>query len=240
MILEVRNLVVHYGGVEALKGVSVDVNEREAVAVIGANGAGKSTMLNAISGFAPIMSGEIRFKGESIVKKGMGRIFKKGIVQIAEGRATLSTLSVLENLELGAYHRKDSDQIRKDIGKFFEIFPILKERQYFLAGNLSGGEQQMLAFARALMAQPKLLMMDEPSMGLAPLVVKEIFRIIKSLNSEGTTILLVEQNARMALKTVSRVFVLENGKIAFHGKSCELLNSEKIVSSYLGKSANPN
>ncbi len=232
--MEVRNLVVHYGGVEALKGVSLDVNEREAVAVVGANGAGKSTMLNAISGFAPIIRGEICFKGESIVEKGVGRIFRKGIVQIAEGRATLSTLSVLENLELGAYHRKDKGQIKKDIEKFFEIFSILGERRYFQAGNLSGGEQQMLAFARALMAQPKLLMMDEPSMGLAPLVVKEIFRIIKSLNSEGTTILLVEQNARMALKTVERVFVLENGQIAFHGKSSELLNSKKVVSAYLG------
>jgi branched-chain amino acid transport system ATP-binding protein len=216
-LLNLEDLNVHYGAIWALKGVNLTVGEGEIVSLIGANGAGKSTTLRAISGVVKASSGGISFQGEDITKVPAHDIVKKGIAQVPEGRRVFANLSVLENLELGAYIRRDTKGIKRDLDDVLERFPRLKERIGQVAGTLSGGEQQMLAIGRALMTRPKLMLLDEPSMGLAPLLVKEIFSIIREINEEGTTILLVEQNARMALQVASRAYVLETGRIVLDG-----------------------
>lgn len=233
-LLELDNLNVHYGAIWALKGINLTVGEGEIVSLIGANGAGKSTTLRAISGIVKASSGGIFFQGEDITKVPAHDIVKKGIAQVPEGRRVFANLSVLENLELGAYIRKDTKGIKQDLEDVLERFPRLKERIGQVAGTLSGGEQQMLAIGRALMTRPKLMLLDEPSMGLAPLLVKEIFSIISEINQEGTTILLVEQNARMALQVAHRAYVLETGRIALDGPARELAKHEDVKKAYLG------
>ncbi len=233
-MLEIQDLHVHYGVIEALKGVSLEVRQGEIVSLIGANGAGKTTLLHAISGIVNKTSGEIRFMDESIFKSNPKNIVASGLVQVPEGRRIFTGLSVYENLMMGAFLRKDKDGIQKDLNRCYELFPRLKERKDQDASTLSGGEQQMLAMARALMAQPKLLLLDEPSMGLAPILVKEIFSIIEEINKQGTTVLLIEQNAKMALSIADRAYVIETGKIVLEGSGKELLKSEDVQKAYLG------
>ena len=234
MMLQVKELSVHYGVIQALKQVSLEVNEGEIVALIGANGAGKTTLLHAISGLVKKSEGDILFLGNSLNKATARGIVSDGITQVPEGRRIFPDMSVTENLLMGAYLRKDKKGIEEDMKMVFERFPRLEERKKQLAGTLSGGEQQMLAMGRALMARPKLLLLDEPSMGLSPLLVKEIFSIITDINSQGTTILLVEQNARMALQVANRAYVMENGKIVLSGTGDELAASDEIKKAYLG------
>ena len=233
-MLEIQDLHVHYGVIEALKGVSLEVRQGEIVSLIGANGAGKTTLLHAISGIVNKTSGEIRFMDESIFKSNPKNIVASVLVQVPEGRRIFTGLSVYENLMMGAFLRKDKDGIQKDLNRCYELFPRLKERKDQDASTLSGGEQQMLAMARALMAQPKLLLLDEPSMGLAPILVKEIFSIIEEINKQGTTVLLIEQNAKMALSIADRAYVIETGKIVLEGSGKELLKSEDVQKAYLG------
>jgi branched-chain amino acid transport system ATP-binding protein len=233
-ILTINNLVVNYGGIEAVKGISLHVEQGKIVTLIGANGAGKSTTLRSIAGIVKPKSAEIIFNGENITGKSPDHIVSKGITLVPEGRRVFPNLSVVENLKIGAYLRKDS--IQKDVDHVYELFPRLKERSWQSAGTLSGGEQQMLAVARALMSRPKLMMMDEPSLGLAPLVVQGIFDIIKTINDEGITVLLIEQNANMALKAADWGYVLETGNIALEGTGAELLANESVKEAYLGKS----
>ena len=234
-ILEIRDLVVSYGGIEAVKGISLDVEQGKIVTLIGANGAGKSTTLKAISGIVKPKSASIKFNGEELVGKSPDYIVSKGITLVPEGRRVFPNLTVLENLKIGAYLRKDKEKIKADIHHVYELFPRLKEREWQLAGTLSGGEQQMLAVGRALMSNPKLIMMDEPSLGLAPLVVKGIFDIIETVNADGITVLLNEQNANMALKAADKGYVLETGSITMEGTGAELLENEEIKEAYLGK-----
>ncbi len=233
-MLKIDNINVYYGAIHALKGVSVEVNEGEIVTLIGANGAGKSTILRTISGLLKPKTGQITFLGENIAGIAAQDIVKKGISQVPEGRRVFANMSVLENLELGAYIRKDSKEIKEDLDKVFSRFPRLGERRTQMAGTLSGGEQQMLAMGRALMSRPRLMLLDEPSMGLAPLLVKEIFSIIQEINATGTTILLVEQNAHMALSIANRAYVLETGRITLAGDAKELAASEAVRKAYLG------
>ena len=223
-MLNIRDLVVAYGGIEALKGISIDVPDGKIVTLIGANGAGKSTLLRTIIGLVKAQNGSVEYNGEKLNGLNSQRIVSKGI-----------NLTVLENLRIGAYMRKDEDGIAADIRKIYDIFPRLEERHWQMAGTLSGGEQQMLALGRALMCRPKLIMMDEPSLGLAPLVIKEIFNIIRRINESGTTVLLVEQNANMALKVAHHAYVLETGRIKMEGSGKELLEDEEIKEAYLGK-----
>lgn len=234
-MLKVDNIHTFYGQIEALKGISVEVTEGEIVTLIGANGAGKSTTLKTISGQLSPKEGSITFNGEEIVGKAAHAVTAKGIIQVPEGRRIFPRMSVLENLEMGAYLRKDKQGVVDDMDKAFELFPRLKERRTQKGGTLSGGEQQMLAMARGLMASPKLLMLDEPSMGLAPVIVDVIFDTIKRLNSEGITILLVEQNAAMALQTAHRGYVLETGSVVLEGPGKELLANEQVRKTYLGE-----
>ncbi|MGI6413449.1 MAG: ABC transporter ATP-binding protein [Syntrophomonadaceae bacterium] len=233
-MLKVKNIDVYYGAIHALKQLSLEIEQGSIVTLIGANGAGKTTTLKTISGLLRPKRGEVIFKGEEISKLPPEKVVEKGISQVPEGRRVFSSLTVLENLELGAYLRKDKKGIAEDMENVFFRFPRLKERRKQLAGTLSGGEQQMLAIGRALMARPELLLMDEPSMGLAPLLVKEIFEIIKDINKKGTTILLVEQNANIALSIADKAYVLETGEIALQGPARELINSEKVKQAYLG------
>ncbi len=233
-MLEVRDLNVYFGVIHALKGISLSVNEGEIVTLIGANGAGKTTSLRAISGLIKARSGDIRLNGQSIINMSAKDRVKNGIVHVPEGRHVFTEMTVLENLELGAYLRRDKAGIAQDIKQVYKHFPILHERRKQAAGTLSGGEQQMLAIGRALMSKPKILFLDEPSMGLAPLLVQEIFSIIKMINEAGTTILLVEQNANMALQIANRAYVLENGSIRVSGSGQELLKSDAIKKAYLG------
>ncbi|MFJ8237443.1 ABC transporter ATP-binding protein [Ureibacillus sp. NPDC094379] len=233
-MLKVNNIDVFYGNIHALKDVSLEVNEGEIVTLIGANGAGKSTLLKTLSGLLKPKNGDILYLTQSIAGKQAQTIVKSGISHVPEGRRVFANMSVEENLELGAYLRSDRDGIKKDIDYIYELFPRLEERKKQLSGTLSGGEQQMLAMGRALMAKPKLLLMDEPSMGLAPLVVKKIFEIIKTVNEQGTTVLLVEQNANMALSIANRAYVLETGKIVLSGTAKELQESEQVKAAYLG------
>ena len=234
-MLKVSNLNVFYGAIHALKDISLEVAEGEIVTLIGANGAGKTSTLHAISALIPAKSGEIFYRGSSLKGVATYKLLEKGIAHVPEGRRIFANLTVMENLELGAYNRKDKDGIKKDYDMIFEKFPRLKERTWQLAGTLSGGEQQMLATGRALMGRPKLILMDEPSMGLAPLLVREIFEIIKEINKAGTTVLLVEQNAHMALSIAHKAYVLETGKIVLHGTPQDLLKDEKIRNAYLGE-----
>jgi branched-chain amino acid transport system ATP-binding protein len=233
-VLELKDIYTNYDHIQALKGISLTVREGEIVALIGANGAGKSTTLNTISGIVKAAKGTVLYNDKNITKSSTHSIVKGGIVQVPEGRAILTTLKVIENLELGAFIRKDSHQIKSDIESVFSRFPILEKRANQLAGTLSGGEQQMLAIGRALMAKPKILLLDEPSMGLAPLVVKGIFGIIREINKEGTSILIVEQNARMALQISNRGYVLETGRIVLEDSSASLLTNKKVIEAYLG------
>lgn len=233
-LLEVQDIHVYYGAIHALKGVSLSVGQGQVVALIGANGAGKSTTLRTISGLLHPKIGHINFDGEAIDKKNVQDIVYLGISQVPEGRRVFAPLTVLENLELGAFIRKDKDGITKDMEAVFERFPRLYERKKQLAGTLSGGEQQMLAMGRALMSRPRLLLLDEPSMGLSPLFVQEIFDIIRHINEQGTTILLVEQNAHMALSVADYAYVLETGKVSLEGTGQELASSEEVRAAYLG------
>ncbi len=233
-MLKVNDINVYYGAIHALKGVSINVEQGNIITLIGANGAGKTTTLKTISGLLRPKSGSILFKGQEITKTPPEKIVGLGISQVPEGRRVFSTMSVQENLEMGAFLRKDKKGIQEDFEVIFTRFPRLKERRKQLAGTLSGGEQQMLAMGRALMARPELLLMDEPSMGLAPLLVKEIFEIIIDINKRGTTILLVEQNAHMALSIAHQAYVLETGKIVLAGTAQELMNSEEVKKAYLG------
>ncbi|WHY86259.1 ABC transporter ATP-binding protein [Neobacillus novalis] len=233
-MLKINDINVYYGNIHALKGVSLDIKQGEIVTLIGANGAGKSTLLKTISGLLKPKNGEILLEGEHLAGKVPQLVVKRGISQVPEGRRVFANMSVEENLELGAYLRKDKRGIREDFEKVFQLFPRLQERRKQLSGTLSGGEQQMLAMGRALMAKPRLLLLDEPSMGLAPLLVKTIFRIIEEINQTGTTILLVEQNANMALSIADRAYVIETGKIVASGTSEELSQSDQIRAAYLG------
>jgi branched-chain amino acid transport system ATP-binding protein len=232
-MLEVRGLATSYGNIKAMKGIDLDVAEGAIVCILGANGAGKTTLMKTVSGLLKPAAGRITFRKEDITGLAPDQIVRKGIVLVPEGRAILSRMTVLENLEMGAYHRKDNG-IRKDLDAVMERFPILKARKEQRGGSLSGGEQQMLAIARALLSRPRLLLLDEPSLGLAPLVVADIFRILREINADGTTVLLVEQNVKQALKVSRFAYVLETGKIVHSGPAAELRNDPKIMESYLG------
>lgn len=233
-ILHVTDLAVSYGQVAAVKGIDLVLHEGEITALVGANGAGKSTALLAISGLLKAHRGSVQFDGINLCTLAPHQIVQRGVVQVAEGRAILTTLTVAENLALGSYARLDRRDLAKDLAWVYTLFPVLKERASGLAGNLSGGEQQMLAIGRALMAKPKVLLLDEPSMGLAPLMVQEIFRILKQINATGLTILLVEQNVRQALKIAQHGYVLENGKIVLADTGARLLTEPKVIQAYLG------
>ena len=234
-MLKIENLHVAYGGIQALRGISLEVPDGKIVTLIGANGAGKSTTLRTISGLVKAASGSITWNGEELLGKPIDKIIGSGIAMSPEGRRVFPDMTVLENLKIGAYLRKDKAEIQKDIQWVYSLFPRLEERSWQLAGTLSGGEQQMLAVGRALMSRPKLMMLDEPSLGLAPLVVQDIFSIIREINRQGVTVLLIEQNANMALKIADYGYVLETGTITMTGTGAELLANEKVREAYLGK-----
>lgn len=233
-MLKVEQINVAYGAIHALHDVSFHVNAGEIVSLIGANGAGKTSILNALSGLVPLTSGSISFLDHEVQKVPAHQLVAQGLVHVPEGRRVFARMSVMENLEMGAYLQKGKDEVRDDMEKVFQHFPRLKERRRQLAGTLSGGEQQMLAIGRALMSKPKLMMMDEPSMGLSPILVQEIFAIINEINAEGTTVLLVEQNAQMALSTANRAYVLETGRIVKEGLAHDLLQDDDVRRAYLG------
>ena len=235
MKLEIRDLCVSYGGIRALKGVSLSVDEGQIVTLIGANGAGKSTTLRAISGLQKVQSGSILYGGEELTSLPAKEIVRRGIIHVPEGRRVFPDMTVAENLKIGAFLRTDQAAIAQDLDYVYSLFPRLKERNWQLAGTLSGGEQQMLAVGRALMSRPKVLMMDEPSLGLAPLIVKDIFSIIRRVNRDGITVLLIEQNANAALRIADYGYVLETGTIALSGTGEELLKNESVREAYLGK-----
>jgi branched-chain amino acid transport system ATP-binding protein len=234
-MLEIRDLEVYYGMIQAIKGISFDVNEGEVIALIGANGAGKTTTLHTITGLLPAKAGTITFEGQDITKVPGYKIVSKGMAHVPEGRRVFAQLSVLQNLRMGAYTRKDKNEIEETLKTVYKRFPRLEERQNQMAGTLSGGEQQMLAMGRALMSHPKIILMDEPSMGLSPIFVNEIFDIIKSVSAGGTTVLLVEQNAKKALSIADRAYVLETGRIVLEGNAKDLLNDDSIKKAYLGE-----
>ena len=234
-MLKIENLHVNYGGIQALRGISMEVPDGKIVTLIGANGAGKSTTLRTITGLVKAASGSIQLDGEELLGKPIDKIVTTGIAMSPEGRRVFPDMTVLENLKIGAYLRKDKAEIEKDIQWVYSLFPRLEERSWQLAGTLSGGEQQMLAVGRALMSRPKILLLDEPSLGLAPLVVQDIFTIIKEINRQGVTVLLIEQNANMALKIADLAYVLETGKITMSGTGAEVLANDKVKEAYLGK-----
>jgi len=234
-MLKIKDLHVSYGGIRALRGVDLEVPDGKIVTLIGANGAGKSTLLRTISGLVKADSGSITYDDTELLGKPINKVLELGVAQVPEGRRVFADMTVLENLKIGAYLRKDKDEIEKDIQWVYSLFPRLEERHWQLAGTLSGGEQQMLAVGRALMSRPKVLMMDEPSLGLAPLVVQGIFEIIRTINQQGVTVLLIEQNANMALKVADIAYVLETGEITKSGTGAELLADESIKEAYLGK-----
>lgn len=234
-MLELQNLNVFYGAIHALRNINLKINQGEIVTLIGANGAGKTTTLRTISGLEKAKSGKILYNGKVLNISSASDIVKLGISHVPEGRRVFSTMSIFENLEMGAFTRNDKSQVKKDLEQVFSLFPRLLERKNQFAGTLSGGEQQMLAIGRALLSRPKLLLLDEPSMGLAPIIVKEIFSILKNINKNGTTILLVEQNANMALQCANRAYIIKNGEIDLEGNSQALLNNENVKNAYLGK-----
>jgi branched-chain amino acid transport system ATP-binding protein len=236
-LLQLKHLRVAYGGIQAVKGIDLEVAEGELVCLIGANGAGKTTTLKGITGLQPVKSGTIRYAGEDITGRPAFELVRKGLSMVPEGRGVFGALTIEENLAMGAYARKDRAGIRADIERVFELFPRLKERSKQTAGTLSGGEQQMLAMARALMSRPKLLLLDEPSMGLAPLMVQKVFETVLRISSEGVTILLIEQNAKLALEVASRGYVMESGEITLHGEAKKLLSDPKVRAAYLGEAA---
>jgi len=235
ILLEVKGLKVAYGGIQAVKGVSFEVRQGELVSLIGANGAGKTTTLKAITGLQPVADGDILFMGQSLKGQGAWDLVKQGLVMVPEGRGTFTRMTITENLQMGAYIRNDKAQILVDIDKVFTIFPRLKERKDQLAGTMSGGEQQMLAMGRALMAQPKVLLLDEPSMGLSPIMVDKIFEVVNDIHKQGVTVLLVEQNASRALAIANRGYVMESGLITMTGEGKTLLNDPKVRAAYLGE-----
>ncbi len=235
ILLKVSRLKVAYGGIQAVKGVSFEVKAGELVSLIGANGAGKSTTLKAITGLQPVADGEIEYLGQSIKGQGAWDLVKQGLVMVPEGRGTFTRMTITENLQMGAYIRNDTREIEADIDKVFGIFPRLKERRSQLAGTMSGGEQQMLAMGRALMARPKVLLLDEPSMGLSPIMVDKIFEVIGDIYAQGVTILLVEQNASRALQIANRGYVMESGEVTMTGEGRTLLNDPKVRAAYLGE-----
>lgn len=234
-MLEIKDLEVYYGMIQAIKGVSFEVNQGEVIALIGANGAGKTTILHTITGLLAPKKGSVVFEGKEVTKIPAHKIVSLGMAHVPEGRRVFADLTVYENLKMGAYTRKDKEEIEKSLDRVYERFPRLKERKNQLAGTLSGGEQQMLAMGRALMSQPKIILMDEPSMGLSPIMVNEIFNIIRDVSKSGTTVLLVEQNAKKALSIADRAYVLETGKIVLEGKAEELLNDDSVKKAYLGE-----
>ena len=233
-LLKVSGLKVAYGGIQAVKGIDFEVREGELVSLIGANGAGKTTTLKAITGLQPVAAGDIEFLGKSIKGQGAWDLARQGLVMIPEGRGTFTRMTIVENLQMGAYVRQD-DEIEADIEKVFGIFPRLKERAHQLAGTMSGGEQQMLAMGRALMARPKVLLLDEPSMGLSPIMVDKIFEVVQTIHAQGTTMLLVEQNASRALALADRGYVLDSGEVSMTGPAQELLSDPKVRAAYLGE-----
>ncbi|KFJ00562.1 MAG: ABC transporter ATP-binding protein [Bifidobacterium thermacidophilum] len=233
-MLDIKNLSVSYGAIDAVKDISLHVDDGEIVSLIGANGAGKTTTLHTITGLVPAKSGSIMFNGQDLLKTKANRIVTLGMAHVPEGRHVFTRMSVQENLEMGAYSLKDTSHVAEDLDKVYTYFPRLKERRRQLAGTLSGGEQQMVAMGRAMMSRPNTILMDEPSMGLSPKLVKEIFRIIEKLHDEGITVLLVEQNAKMALSIADRAYVLETGRITMEGKASDLLHDEKVRKAYLG------
>jgi branched-chain amino acid transport system ATP-binding protein len=235
MLLKIKDLWCHYGGAEILKGINLEIEEGSVITIIGSNGAGKTTILRTISGLKTPSDGEILFQGERIDRKLPQDIVKLGIVHVPEGRALFPYMTVLENLKLGAFLKKEQEQVESELEKVFEHFPILKERKRQQARTLSGGEQQMLAIGRALMCQPRLLLMDEPSLGLSPMNVREIGKIVRDINRRGISVILVEQNARLALGLAKRGYVLETGSIVLHGKASELMHSERVRKAYLGQ-----
>lgn len=234
-MLLVEDIHTYYGSIHALKGISLTVNEGEIVTLIGANGAGKTTTLMTISGVTPARQGRVVFQGQDVTKSSTDRIVSLGITQVPEGRMIFPALSVMENLRMGAYLRKDKEKLKSDMDRVLEIFPILKERSRQQGGTLSGGEQQMLAIGRALMARPKLLLLDEPSLGLAPMVVENIFEVISEINADGTTVMLVEQNAQMALTVAHRAYVVATGEVILSGGSAELMKNKQVRAAYLGE-----
>ena len=234
-MLKLDNVHAYYGSIHALKGVCLEVNEGEIVTLIGANGAGKSTTLMAVSSVVPVRRGAITFDGKDITKVSTNKVVEMGVVQVPEGRMIFPGLTVAENLRMGGYLRRDKDGIRRDEAKVFELFPVLGQRRRQPGGTLSGGEQQMLAIGRALMAQPRLLLLDEPSLGLAPIVVENIFEVIREINTAGTTVMLVEQNAQMALSIAHRGYVLATGEVIMAGSAAELLADPKVRKAYLGE-----
>ena len=234
-MLEIKDLNVYYGVIQALKGISFEVNEGEVIALIGANGAGKTTTLHTLTGLISAKSGSIVLDGKDITKTPAHKIVKMGIAHVPEGRRIFQNLTVLDNIRLGAFTRKDKDGIAADIEKVYKLFPRLEERKTQIAGTLSGGEQQMLAMGRALMSKPRIVVMDEPSMGLSPILVSEIFDIIEYIREQGTTVLLVEQNAKKALSIADRAYVLETGRIVLSGKASDLINDESVKKAYLGE-----
>ena len=234
-MLEIKDLEVCYGVIRAIKGISFEVNQGEVIALIGANGAGKTNILHTITGLVPAKSGSILFEGKELTKTPAHKIVSMGMAHVPEGRRIFQQLSVLENLKLGAYTRKDKNEIAQSLKMVYERFPRLEERKNQVAGTLSGGEQQMLAMGRALMSKPRIILMDEPSMGLSPLLVTEIFDIIKVISESGTTVLLVEQNAKKALSIADRAYVLETGNITLSGKASDLMNNESVQKAYLGE-----
>ena len=234
-MLEIKNLEVYYGMIQAIKGISFEVNEGEVIALIGANGAGKTTTLHAVTGLIPAKAGEIIFDGKNVANIPGHKIVSMGMAHVPEGRRVFAELSVYQNLKMGAYTRKDKDEIAGNLEMVYKRFPRLKERKNQMAGTLSGGEQQMLAMGRALMSQPKIILMDEPSMGLSPIFVNEIFDIIREVSAAGTTVLLVEQNAKKALSIADRAYVLETGRITLQGDAKELMNDESVKKAYLGE-----
>ena len=234
-MLEIKNLEVYYGMIQAIKGISFEVNEGEVIALIGANGAGKTTTLHAVTGLIPAKAGEIIFDGKNVAKIPGHKIVSMGMAHVPEGRRVFAELSVYQNLKMGAYTRKDKDEIAGNLEMVYKRFPRLKERKNQMAGTLSGGEQQMLAMGRALMSQPKIILMDEPSMGLSPIFVNEIFDIIREVSAAGTTVLLVEQNAKKALSIADRAYVLETGRSTLQGDAKELMNDESVKKAYLGE-----
>ncbi|CAM5795220.1 ABC transporter ATP-binding protein [Rhizobacter fulvus] len=234
-LLKVTGLKVAYGGIQAVKGVTFEVQEGELVSLIGANGAGKTTTLKAVTGIQPSVGGDIEYLGKSIKGQGPWDLVKQGLVMVPEGRGTFTRMTITENLQMGAFIRNDNKQIEADIDKVFAIFPRLKERRNQLAGTMSGGEQQMLAMGRALMAQPKVLLLDEPSMGLSPIMVDKIFEVVNDIHQRGTTVLLVEQNASRALQLASRGYVMDSGEVTMNGDAKQLLNDPKVRAAYLGE-----